>query len=101
MIVLRNVFRLKPGRAGEFARQMTETMQSPGGGPQPAAWRVLTDLSGPFDTVVFEMELDSLATWERNRAEVFAQPAFRESFERTADWIVSGSAEFYTIEGRS
>ena len=45
-------------------------------------WRVLTDLSGPFDTVIQVVEMGSLADWERARAKLFGLPAFRVSMGR-------------------
>ena len=44
--------------SGEIARTMV--------GPNVRV-RILTDLSGPFDTVVQEIEVESLAEWERLR----------------------------------
>jgi hypothetical protein len=99
MILIRQVFQAKFGRAGELAREFTASMgrasEMRGGG---GGFRVLTDLSGQFDTVVMEIEVESLAEWERTRAEFFSTPEFQESFNRTAGLIESGRAEFYTIE---
>ena len=105
MIVVRNVFQAKVGRAGELAQAMAENMRRseqarPGAADAPAAWRVLTDLSGPFDTVVLEVEGESLAGWERVRGGMLADPGFRENFARTAELMVSGRNELYTIEAR-
>jgi hypothetical protein len=101
MIVVRNVFQAKFGRAGELAQAMVESMrQQAGAAGAPSAWRVLTDLSGPFDTVVLEVEGESLAEWERVRSEMFAQPDFQDNFARTAEMLISGRNELYTIEAR-
>ena len=35
---------------------------------------VLTDLTGPFNTLVLEVEVESLAQWEKDRREMFADP---------------------------
>jgi hypothetical protein len=59
---------------------------------------VLTDLSGTFDTVVLEIEAESMAEWERVRAQLFQAASFRESMARTQGMIVSGRNELYTIE---
>jgi hypothetical protein len=99
MILVRNVFQAKFGKGGELARQMVEGMQA--SGAESGRWRILTDLtSGPFDTVVFEGEVDSLAEWERRRQQMFADPSFGESMRSTAELIQSGHAELYTIEGQ-
>ncbi len=64
--------------------------------------RVLTDLSGPFDTVVQEFEVESLAEWERRRAQMFSSPEFEQAMDGVEENpFVSGRAEFYTIEATS
>ena len=101
MIVVRNVFQAKFGRAGELAQAMAESMRQPTGTPgAPSAWRVLTDLSGPFDTVVLEVEGESLAGWEQRRREMFASPEFQANFARAAELMASGRNELYTIEAQ-
>ena len=101
MIVVRNVFQAKIGRAGEFAKIMAENLrQASGTAGGPAAWRVLTDLSGPFDTVVMEVEAESLAVWEQARGELFASPEFQASFQQSSELLESGRNELYTIEAR-
>jgi hypothetical protein len=64
-----------------------------------AHMRILTDLSGPFHTVVQEIELDSLAAWEKLRTEIFANPEFQESQASGENPFESGRTEFYTLEG--
>ena len=101
MIVVRNVFQAKVGRAGELARVMAESFrQQDGSAGGPAAWRILTDLSGPFDTVVMEVEAESLAAWEQARSAMFTTSEFQDSFASTSDMIVSGRNELYTLEAR-
>lgn len=60
--------------------------------------RILTDLSGPFDTVVQELEVESLAEWERIRAAMFNNPELQEAQASGENPFESGSTEFYTIE---
>ncbi|MGH2588695.1 MAG: hypothetical protein ACRDJE_27535 [Dehalococcoidia bacterium] len=60
--------------------------------------RILTDLSGPFDTVIQELEVESLAAWERLRAVLFSNPQFQEAEAGMPDVIESGRTAFYTIE---
>jgi hypothetical protein len=60
--------------------------------------RLLTDLSGPFDTVVQEIEVESLAEWERLRAMVFSNPEVQEAEAALPNLIESGRTEYYTIE---
>jgi hypothetical protein len=100
MIVVRHTFQTKWGKSQEVvesSRQMIELMKEVFG-PDIRA-RILTDLSGPFHTVVQEIELESLAVWERDRGKLFSNPAFQKFQARTQEQpFISGSAEFYTLE---
>lgn len=100
MILVRNVFRVKWGMIGEVADAFKASM------PQGVARfgghaRILTDLSGPYNTLVLEMEVESLAQWEQNRSAMFADPSMQASMARTAQLIESGWCEFYTIEAQA
>lgn len=99
MIIVRTVLQARFGKAGELAAEFSQTgfgMMSEM--ETQRRWRVLTDLSGPFDTVVQEVEAESMAEWEQARAKLFQQPSFRESFARTQGLVVSGRNELWTIE---
>jgi len=90
-----------PGQAGEMAKSYAENigmMKKMWG--QDLPYRVLTDLSGPFDTVVLEVTVDNLGAWENIRARMFASPEFAEAMENTTASYVSGRTEFYTIEAQ-
>jgi hypothetical protein len=99
MILVRSVFQAKFGKANElvtafheFAKKYAEVT-----GEEPRG-RLLTDLSGGFDTVVMETEHENLAEWERGRAEMFANPLFADVSSSINELIESGRNEFYTIE---
>ncbi len=98
MIQVRTVFQAHFGKAGELAKAMKASMATMAG-ERGARWAILTDLSGPFDTVVMEVQVESLAEWERARKEMFEDPKWREGFQRTAGLVQSGRSEYYTIEG--
>lgn len=97
MILVRNIFQANFGKAGELAKEFKAVL-----GPISEGYRgkvrIMTDLSGHFDTVVMEIEIESLAMWERNRAEMFSRSEFSEEFARTAALIEGGKAQFFTIE---
>ena len=101
MIVVRLVFQAKWDKADEVVNEFKEgaEMMSRLAGPE-AKVRILTDLSGPFFTVVQEMELESLAEWERIRAATFSDPEFQETQAEASgeNPIESGRTEFYTLE---
>ena len=97
MILVRLVFQAKFGKAGQLAREWVQSGR--GNSERAGMGRVLTDLSGQFDTVVMEFQVESLAAWEQQRKENFSNPEFAQEFQRSSDLIESGRAEFYTIEG--
>lgn len=96
MILVRMIMHAKFGKGGELAKTMVETSRQMNEG-RPTKGRVLTDLSGKFDTVVIETVHESLAAWEEYRTWMFSQPGGEEEAAMT-DMIVSGHQEYYTIE---
>jgi hypothetical protein len=99
IVLVRLVFQTKWGKAHEVAASFVEgqRMISEQFGEQFSRGRILTDLSGPFHTVVQENEVDSLAEWEQNRGKVFAYPEFQKMQMRLGDAMESGRVEFYNI----
>jgi len=100
MIQVRLVFQAKFGKAADLVALMKEynDWEAPPGIPGPRSVRLLTDLSGPFDTVVQEVEYDSFEAWEKGQAAMFAHPRAQEMMERTRDLIAGGSKEYFTVE---
>ena len=66
------------------------------GGTAPR-FRILTDATGPFFTVVTEVEVESFAAWEGSFRESMARPWIGEWFGRMMPLVESGSREFYNI----
>ena len=60
-------------------------------------FRIMTDASGPFFTVVTEIVVDDFAEWERFTAAEFALPQFADWFERMTAVTESGRREFYNV----
>jgi hypothetical protein len=99
MILVRIVCQAKFGKASEAVagfKQLAEFVHTLTG--PDVRGRILTDLSGSFDTVVQELEVASLAEWERLRAVIFSNPEVQEAEAALPDIFVSGQAEYYTIE---
>ncbi len=98
MILVRDIFQAKYGKGGELVALFKEARQKwPGGAKY--GYRILTDASGPFFTVVTETEVESLAEWEKLITEVFSLPDFNDWFARSLPLVESGRREFYNIEG--
>jgi ABC-type Na+ transport system ATPase subunit NatA len=99
MVLIRLVCQAKIGKASEVvagfkrSNEIARTVVGPN-----VRVRLLTDLSGAFDTVVQELEVESLAEWERLRAVIFSNPEIQEVEASMPDVIVSGQTEYYTIE---
>jgi hypothetical protein len=94
MILIRDVFQAKYGKGDELVAVIKGGMST---------WterelRILTDVSGPFFTVVTEEVVESLDEWERNLAEAFKNPEFAEWFAKMEPLVRSGSRQFYRIE---
>ena len=93
MILVRMVFRAHHGNIGKLVAGFKQATSQ---GPHRPV--ILTDLSGPMDTMVLEARHESLAAYEGWRAELFRNRQFQESQSAMDGLIESGSIEFYTIE---
>ena len=99
MLVARQVFQAKYGRGDELValfRELNARMRDEGG-EAALRFRILTDVSGPFFTVVTETEVENLAAWEGGFREAMARPWMEEWFGRMMPLIESGSREFYAV----
>ena len=98
MLLVRQQFQAKYGRGDELValfRELNARMRDAGElSPQ---FRILTDASGPFFTVVTETEVENLAAWESGFRDAMEQPWMEEWFSRMMPLVESGSREFYTI----
>lgn len=94
MIVVRNVFQAKYGKGDELVQLIKESQTV---WPSEMNYRVMTDLSGNFFTVVTEAEYESFSDFEANRRKLFSDDRFAAWFERMVPLIESGSREFYNL----
>ena len=98
MLVARQVFQAKYGRGDELValfQEFNTRMQD--GGETASRFRILTDVTGPFFTVVTEVEVESLAAWEGGFREAMNQPWMEEWFGRMMPLVETGRREFYTL----
>lgn len=100
MILVRNVFRLKFGRAKEAVelwKQAVEIMRQVGVGTDH---RILTDLMGaPFYTLVFEITYESLAEVERGQQQAFSNADWGRLYQQILPLVESGQREVFNIVG--
>ena len=94
MIVVRDVFRLKFGKTREALaawKEMGDYMKSHGS--DAATVRILTDLVGPYYTLVMETTVPGLGEWEAQGRKVMSDPNWRKMYEK----IESGYREIFNV----
>jgi hypothetical protein len=97
MVLIRNVFRLKFGKAREAVALVKEgvAIQKRAGANFSA--RVLTDLTGPFYTVVLELTVPSLSAFETDAPRFLAEKDFQANYQKLVPLVESGKREIFTI----
>ena len=100
MILVRVEFQTKWGQAQEAVERFKAGAEMMRGQTEVVKRsRILTDLSGSFDTVVVETEVESIDAYFAWRDALFASPEFQEAqAAQAATPYESGSLTFYTIE---
>lgn len=96
MIVVRNTFQLKFGKSREAVALWHKGKPLIEKGSK-AKVRLLTDLTGPFYTMVLEMEFKSLADFERGHGSTGASAAWRGWYKKFSTLIESGHREIFTV----
>jgi hypothetical protein len=98
MILVRNIFRLKFGKAKEAVaiwkegRALNKKL-----GLSEAPIRILTDLTGPSYTLMMEVTHESLADFERLGKQVMAAPEWQSWYQKFVPLVESGAREIFTI----
>jgi hypothetical protein len=96
MILVREVFQVKYGKMKEakaLMKEMVGMMPAPAGGPT----RLLTDLVGPYYTLVMEMIYKDLAAFEASMSAEMSNPEFGARYQKFIPLIDSGRREIFTI----
>jgi hypothetical protein len=93
MIVVRNTFVAKPGHASKLATQLKEAAAA----SNIAKARVLTDLTGEFNRVVLEYEVENISGFEAGLKDYATNAAFREKMKGYTDLWITGSREILQI----
>ena len=99
MIVVRNIFRIKFGKAKEAVqlwKQAVEINKKLGYGSTQT--RLLTDLAGmPYYTLVLETTHESLAEFEKASAAVRGSAEWRKVYEQIVPLTEEGWREIYSV----
>ncbi len=93
MIVVRNCFVAKPGNASKLAAQLKEAAAA----AKIPKHRVLTDLTGDFNRVVFEYEAENVTEFEGRMTQYMTDEKFREKMKGYTELWVTGSREILRI----
>ncbi len=92
MIVVRDVFQVKFGRMKEAKALWKEAPQN--GGQRP---RLLTDLVGPYYTLVLESTHKDLTDYEVTQRKMMSQPDTGGWYQKFAALVDSGKREIFTV----
>ena len=99
MIVIRNVFRLKFGKAREAVALFKEAnaIQNRVGAGADFQVRLLTDVTGAFYTVVMEITAPSLAAFEVGAPQLMGNKDWQANYQKMTPLVESGHREVFTI----
>ncbi len=89
MVIVRNIFIAKPGNASKLAAQF----KSAAAAAKRPKHRVLTDLTGEFNRVVLEYEVDSVSGFEAQMKDYATNEAMRAVLKGYTDLWVTGHRE--------
>lgn len=93
MLVVRNCFVAKPGNASKLAAQLKEAAAV----AKIPKHRILTDLTGEFNRVILEFEVENVSGFEAQLNDYQTNEAFRAKMKGYTDFWISGSRELLQI----
>jgi hypothetical protein len=100
MVVIRNVFRLKFGKAREAVALFKEgiAIQKRVGASTSVSFstRLLTDVTGPFYTVVLELMVPSLSAFEAAAPQLMGDKEWQANYQKISALVESGYREIFT-----
>jgi hypothetical protein len=96
MLIVRNCFVAKPGQASKLAAHVKAAV-AVAAFASSSKHRVLTDLTGEFNRVILEYEVENLAQFEAQMKDYQSNTAFREKMQGYTDLYVSGTREILQV----
>lgn len=97
MIVIRNVFRLKFGKTKEAVALMKEGIAIQKRAGVDMNQRILTDMVGPFYTLVLELTSPSLSAQEGIMSKIMGDKDWQANYQKFAALVESGYREIFTL----
>ena len=99
MIVVRNVFQLKFGKAREAVALIKQgiAIQKKALAGVDFSTRLLTDVTGPNYALVLELTVPNLATFETSAPRLFGDKDWQANYQQIVPLVESGHREIFTI----
>jgi hypothetical protein len=101
MVVIRNVFQLKFGKAREAVAVVKDGLaiqkRLAASAGMDVKFRVLTDVTGPFYTLVLELTIPSLAAFEQSAPHIMGSAEWQANYQQLQAYVDSGYREVFTI----
>lgn len=96
MILVRNIFQLKFGKAKEaiaLAKESQHLMKTNGAGNP----RFMTDVTGEFYTFVMESTYHDLTEYEKSAQDVMGSKEFSQWYQKFSSLVESGRREIFSV----
>jgi quinol monooxygenase YgiN len=97
MLVVRDVFRCKPGKAKELVERFRKTIPAMEQLDGFRNIRLMVDLVADYWTVVLDAEVPDLAHFERHSQEFGSRPDVREAMAGYMDLVEGGHREIWRL----
>jgi hypothetical protein len=98
MYLIREVFKTKPGKAKELVKKFklcVPLFEKSGEGKN---FKIMTDITGPYWTVVFEFETDDIGKFITSLRSGPSDPQFGEIMKGYLDLVEGGHREIFILE---
>ncbi len=93
MIVVRNIFIAKPGNASKLAAQFKTAAAA----AKLPKHRVLTDVTGEFNRVILEYEVETIGGFEAQMKDYATNETLRTAMKGYTDLWLTGSRELLQV----
>jgi hypothetical protein len=99
MVVIRNVFRLKFGKVREALPIVKEGLAIQKRALTGTAFstRILTDVTGPFYTLVLELTVPNLVSFEAEAPRLMGDKDWQANYQKLTPLVESGYREIFTV----